>query len=320
MQLGNIEVLNPKSLGLHEEHGFTPWLLKNLDCLGEALGIDIAPENRCREVSVGRYIADITAEEAGTGRRIIIENQLRPSDHNHLGQLLTYAAGMEGAIIVWVCHELRDEHRRVLDWLNAQAKGVGFFGIEFEVIKIDDSKPAFRFVNVVRPAEWSDDEGDKSSGENGRFRPFFQALVDEMREQHRFTNARKAQDQRWCSFAAGHSGLLYSAVFAGDKSFRVELYVTTESTNLNKAIFDFLNQRNDEITKEIGHELVWERGEGRRFCRISISMPGTIDDIESWPTLKSWGAEWLLKFRSVFGKYLPEAVAEAKTMLEETKE
>ncbi len=110
---------NPTTLWKHEEHDFTPWLLENLDRLSEALGIELDKSERQREVRVGRYMVDIEAKETGSGRKVVIENQLTASDHSHLGQLLTYAAGREAATVIWLCWELREEHRKALDWLNA---------------------------------------------------------------------------------------------------------------------------------------------------------------------------------------------------------
>lgn len=321
MKLGNIEVLDPKTLGIHEEHQFTPWLLENLNKLGDALGIDFTqdPGEREREVQLGRYILDIQATEAGTGRKVIIENQLRPSDHSHLGQLLTYATLSEGSIIVWVCHELRDEHRRVLDWLNSRLKGVGFFGVEFEVIKIDGSNPAFRFVTVVRPPEWEEIEATVSGDvQVSSYKLFFQPLIDELRTQHKFTNARIAQDQSWYSFAAGYSGLSYSAVFvATTQSFRVELYLQTKQARVNKAIYDGLEAHKDEIENNLGIKLEWDRGGNKQYARISTSTAGGIAETEGHPALRTWAVEWLLKFKKVFGNYLPDIVDEAKERLGE---
>lgn len=36
---------------------------------------------------------DVFASETGTDRKIIIENQLEDTNHDHLGKLITYASG-----------------------------------------------------------------------------------------------------------------------------------------------------------------------------------------------------------------------------------
>lgn len=322
MQLGTIETIDPKTLGIHEEHQFTPWLLENLDRLGTEIGIDFStdPNDRKREVYLGRYILDIEAREDGAGgRKVIIENQLRPSDHSHLGQLLTYATLSEGSIIVWVCHQLREEHRRVLDWLNTKIQGVSFFGVEFEVIRIDGSNPAFRFITVVRPPEWEPSEAVETGDERpSPYRKFFQPLIDDLREKHRFTNARKAQEQSWYSFAAGHGGVSYSVAFGSSpKSIRVELYLQTLRADLNKAIFDGLFTRKEEIEKSLGNALNWDRGGNKQYARISISTPGAIADEKNHDILRGWATEWLIKFKKSFGEHLPGIVNEARERLEE---
>lgn len=67
--------------------------------------------------------------EDPNGRPIIIENQLEATDHNHLGQLIVYASGLEAAVVVWLTPRFRDEHRRALDWLNERTdENVYFLG------------------------------------------------------------------------------------------------------------------------------------------------------------------------------------------------
>ena len=84
----------------HEAYDFTPWLAMNIGELGEALGMDLGEPRT--EVSVGGYSLDILATDLSSSKPVIIENQLGTTDHTHLGQLLTYAAGLDGGTVVWV--------------------------------------------------------------------------------------------------------------------------------------------------------------------------------------------------------------------------
>ncbi len=136
----------------HEARDFTPWLADHLDLLGEQLGL--ALQLREREYPVGRYSLDLLLEDA-QGRRVIVENQFGQTDHDHLGKLLTYCAGTEAEVVIWISESLTEEHVAALEWLNeSTVSGVGFFGVELELLKIDDSKPAPHFKVAVQPNEW----------------------------------------------------------------------------------------------------------------------------------------------------------------------
>ncbi len=136
----------------HEAHDFTPWLAENLELLGEELELSL--QLKAREHAVGRYSLDLLLEDA-QGRTVIVENQFGPTDHDHLGKLLTYCAGTEADVVVWISETLTEEHVAALEWLNeSTVAGVGFFGVELELVKIDDSKPAPHFRVLVKPNEW----------------------------------------------------------------------------------------------------------------------------------------------------------------------
>ena len=178
-----------------------------------------------REAGVGSFSLDILAKDLGTNKNVIIENQLTPTDHDHLGKLITYASFYKATIIVWIASSFRDEHRQALEWLNQRTDGETLcFGIEPEVIQIDDSKPACQFNLIVSPNDWQKGPippQSEPSDRVQRYKVFFQALIDEMREKHSFTNARKGQYQSWYSFASGYSGVTYGFSFALNKRARV---------------------------------------------------------------------------------------------------
>lgn len=136
----------------HEATDFTPWLAENLGLLGGELGL--ALELRKREHPVGRYSLDLLLEDA-QGRVVIVENQFGQTDHDHLGKLLTYCAGTDAQVVIWLAESLTDEHAAALEWLNDNsAEGVDFFGVELELLRIDGSSPAPHFRVVVQPNEW----------------------------------------------------------------------------------------------------------------------------------------------------------------------
>lgn len=151
--LGRVEEAGLREAWAHEAHQFTPWLLDNLDDLSEAIGIRLEAEDS--EVSVGAFFADIIARDVHTGARVLIENQLECSDHMHLGQILTYLAGLDAKIVVWIASEFREPHLSALRWLNDSTDdGFAFFAVKLKVIRIADSPLAPVFDVLVRPNGW----------------------------------------------------------------------------------------------------------------------------------------------------------------------
>lgn len=112
------EITDLRSIWKNEATDFTPWLADddNISILGDALGLDISVDEQ--ESPVGDFSVDIFAKETGTDRKIIIENQLEDTNHDHLGKLITYASGKSADIIVWVVKHAREEHRSAIEWLN----------------------------------------------------------------------------------------------------------------------------------------------------------------------------------------------------------
>ena len=221
--LATIERMELREVWSDEAAEFTPWLAENISVLGEALSMDLEVE--AREASVGGYALDILARDVESNRQVVIENQLGATDHDHLGKLLTYAAGFDANVIVWVAKNFRDEHREALDLLNRRTgEDTEFFGIEVELWRIDDSRPAVNFNLVATPNEWRREtvrnvrRPSNVSRKGGRYREFFQELMDTLREEHNFTGARRAQPKHWHFFPAGHAQRArYRADFAQGK-------------------------------------------------------------------------------------------------------
>lgn len=235
---------------------------------------------------------------------------MEPTDHRHLGQLLTYAAGLDAAVIVWISPQVREEHREALDWLNRHTDDrIEFFGVALEAIRIDASKPAIQFRLVAFPNAWTKKvaaANDREVSEKRlRYQQFFQTVIDELRETHRFTNARAAQTMSWYAFASGTRGLTYNMAFASGARLRAELYIDVGDATRNKAIFDALAARKDEIELKTG-PLDWERLDQRRACRISLVRPDTTieDAAMRADEMREWLVQALLKMKSVFGPLL----------------
>jgi hypothetical protein len=304
---GVLKRVDLREVWLNEARQFTPWLADNIVVLGDALGLDL--ELVRREAPVGDFSVDLLARDLGSNRPVIIENQLAATDHDHLGKLLTYAAGYNAGVVVWLAPELRDEHRQALDWLNLHTdEGLDFYGVLAEVLRIDDSRPAFSFRPVAFPNEWRKSRKPQSEQPSERreaYRAFFQSLIDELRERHNFTGARVAQPQNWCNFASGTSGTNYAASFALRKQVRTEVYLCMPEQQTNKTIFDALEKEKVAIEAEFGEPLRWERLDERTASRISLYRPGSIDDDpDTLKEIQAWAIDCLLRFRKVFGPRL----------------
>ena len=144
--LDKLKKVELRDVWLHEALDFTRWLSEepNLAILSSAVGIEL--ELIETESSVGSFNVDIYAREAGTGRKVIIENQLEDTNHDHLGKVITYAAGKGAEVVVWVVARARDEHRQAIEWLNQHTDSdFGFFLVEIELWSIGDSlRPALQ--------------------------------------------------------------------------------------------------------------------------------------------------------------------------------
>ena len=308
VELARIDKVDLREVWSNEAADFTPWLQKNINQLGDALGMDLEVDER--EAPVGTFSLDLLARD-GSGRPVIIENQLGTTDHTHLGQILTYAAGHNASVIVWIAKEFRDEHRAALDFLNSRTGGdTEFFGVGVELWKIEGSRAAVNFDLVVTPNEWSKRAVGKRVGvatERGeKYRLFFQPLMDTLREKHEFTRARKAQPQSWYSFSSGTSWFTYGANFTANGRARVELYIDSTDRERNKLAFDKLEQQKTVLESEL-KPLEWERLENRRASRISTLRPGSIDDNqETLEEVNQWMIDRLLAFKRVFGPRLAE--------------
>ena len=317
VDLSKIEEVDLQEIWSHEAREFTPWLAKeeNLSQLGEALRLDL--ELQEQESSVGTFKLDLLAHDRDSSQPVIIENQLTETDHTHLGQILTYAAGHDAGTIVWIAKKFRDEHRAALDYLNSRTgEDTKFFGVVVEVWKIDNSRPAVNFDLVATPNEWHKESvgkpGDgRTSERKERYRAFLQRLVDMLREEHRFTNAKKASAVSWKSFSAGPglSGVTYNVSFARGGEVRVEVYIDRDK-EWNEELFDRLDERKGDIESKLGDEsLSWERLDDKRACRIAAIRDGTIDDgPERLEEILEWMTERLLAFKKVFGPELAELV------------
>ncbi len=265
-KLGQLNKVDLRTVWASESSDFTPWLAKseNLKLLGDAIGIELELESTEKEV--GSFSADILCKDTSTGDWVVIENQLEKTDHKHLGQVFTYAAGLKASTMVWVTARFTDEHRAALDWLNEITdERVNFFGLEVELWQIGDSPIAPKFNVVSKPNDWSRDIVAGASGKRSELSEskklqlrFWSAFREYVLERETSIKPTKALPQNWMNIGIGRSGFNLSAVASmydsqtnsyNRQEIRAELVITgSKSTIYYKA----LQAPVDEIEADFG--------------------------------------------------------------------
>lgn len=308
MRLATVERIDPRKVWESEPKEFTPWLRDNISVLSEAVGLDLEVVES--EGAVGEFRVDIVAKDLGSGRLVVIENILGETDHDHLGKLLTYAAGQNARAAILIATDFRDEHAKTLEWLNDISRGDPlFFGVKIEVLKIENSPPAPDFEVVVEPEDWSADASPGLSPKQKAYQEFFTSLLQKVRERRPgFTSAKKGLPQNWFNFGTGRSGFSYLVAFTKQSRMRVDLSIDMGDASKNKTAFErFLSQK-ESIEKEMGRKLEWERLEGYRLSRIAAYFePVTIDSPpEDLQNAMEWAVETLMQFDTVFRRRIAE--------------
>jgi len=313
MKVGSLTSVPIREVWKDEARDLTPWLADNPGLLADVLGLELELEGQ--EVSVGPFSADLLLRDVSTGQLVVVENMINPTDHDHLGKVITYAAGLEAHHVVLLAERFRPEHRSALTWLNMiSGDDYSFFGISLEVWRIADSAPAPRLRVEVQPHDWARTvRSTAGSGPTDRqmlYREFWATVLPEIHTAYPgWSRASKPQKQPWMNFPAGRSGLAFVGAFARqDKEsvLRAELYIDTGSQEENKELFDELQAKGQLIEEAIGEELSWERLDDRRASRVALYCPvaAAVTDRELWPEIRPWLVEALGRMRDSFGPYL----------------
>ena len=307
--LGKLLKIELRDIWMSESSDFTPWLAReeNLLTLGETLGLEL--ELEAQERSVGPFRADILCKDIGTNAWVLIENQLERTDHSHLGQLLTYASGLEAVTIIWIAARFTEEHRSTLDWLNRITdETFRFFGVEVELWRIGDSPAAPRFNVVSKPNNWNKlvtqaaraiDESELSDIRALQL-AYWGALGDVlMAKGGPLARERRPQPQSWMSYAIGRSGFGLNASMSRPKrQIRAELYISNPHA---KAFFSLLRQQKTEIETELGYTLDWDELPEGKDTRISTPLNDIdLENREDWIRQHDWLVTRLNQFYRVF--------------------
>ncbi|MER5626433.1 DUF4268 domain-containing protein [Streptosporangium sp. NPDC002544] len=288
--LSRLTPVDPREVWRHEARDFTPWLLENADVLGEELGMDLVL--KVAEHPVGGFLLDLIGVDEATNERVIVENQLTPTDHAHLGQLLTYAGGTAPTNVVWLATMFRDEHRAALEWLNARTdENTRFFGVEIRLVRVVDSPPAPMFRVVAQPNDWGKQVKRASSANatsrNLTYQQFWARFLDRTHsERTGWTRARKPPAQNWFEMPTGVTGFYYTVSFSR-QGLRSELYLAAEAA-INEHALAALIANQDQLETAYGGQLTYEPLPDKIACRVADYRSGSIDQASDWDAYFDW--------------------------------
>ncbi len=300
--LGRIQHVPLREVWQNEASSFTPWLLQNEDVLSDLLGIDITLERR--EEAVGRFSLDLIGRNNDDGSTVIVENQLEGTDHSHLGQLLTYAGGLDAHTIIWVASDFRDEHRAALDWLNrVTGEDTHFYGVIVRAIRIGDSIPAPDLSLVVEPNDFGKTVKARSESrwleERGvKYQEFWVQVIERLKDKFPDFTSRKPPTRQYFGLSTDYSAC-YRTIAFGRSKIKVEFYLGSSDEAVNSARFEALYERKTEIETEFGGQLSWEELEGRKAARIAFYREGSILNEGDWESYFIWIDEYFTKFSAI---------------------
>lgn len=308
-QLGRLQPVDLRSLWTDEARAFTPWLAEpdNLRLLGEAFGMDL--ELVRTESEVGSFYADVVCRDTADGSHVLIENQLERTDHTHLGQILTYAAGLDAVTVVWIAKRFHEAHRAALDWLNEHTvERVQFFGLEIEAYRIGDSAPAPKFQVVARPNGWSREAPVRASSAHGETQDqqlrFWQGFREYCSARELPFKPIKAQAQNWMDFSIGKTGFALVAAIssASGGEIRAEFIVRNAEQD-----FGLFATEREDIDQELGSEVRWSVSDQKKSAKIFFAKPVDPSDEASWPDQYDWLIDRLAHLHLVFAERVKRA-------------
>lgn len=285
-----------------ESADFTPWLAENenIKLLADSLGLELEIEEQEKEI--GPFRADILCKDSLDDNWVLIENQIAKTDHIHLGQLMTYAAGLDAVTIIWIAEKFTDEHRAALDWLNDITDDkFAFFGIEVELWRIDDSAIAPKFNIVSKPNDWIKPRPSLTKHQQSQLNYWTEFKT--YMESHGSIRCQKPRPQRSMIYSIGRSGFNLKAIISSwnsvteeyEPEIRVELKIDSPKPDEH---FDLLKSEKEQIEDKIDLPITWHNPEGVRSRRIYVRTDANmLDSSKQFEWLKTY----LEKFRNVFG-------------------
>lgn len=305
-QLGKLVRVDLRKVWEHEARDFSGWLVKdeNLALLSEELGIEI--ELVGTEQSSGRFEIDILAKETNSGDYIIIENQLEPTNHDHLGKVITYAAGYDAKYIIWIVKDVLDEHQKAIEWLNEHLDdSISCFLIKIEVWQIGDSKPAPRFEVISLKNNWvatlkKSVESEELSANQLKQQEFWTALKENFQSRDKEMSVQTPGPKHWLNFSLG-SSFCHPCLTINSK----ENFVSCDLWTNNKEFLVFLQEREEKIQEDLGISFNWWEANKTGGLRIRLYVEDVYDQ-SKFSNSFDWLYTTVKLFQKVFKKNIDE--------------
>ena len=301
MKLGKLEKVDLREVWKHEASDFSSWLAEkdNLSLLSDEIGIDICLIQT--EAKVGKFNVDILAEEENTGKKIVIENQLEPTDHDHLGKIITYASGYDAEIIIWIVKSVRDEHKQAVDWLNEHTdEKINIFAIKMEVWRIGESLCAPKFQIISKPNDWAKAVQSELSSVKMLQLEFWTKFKEYTQDNNLKIKVRKPYPQHWNDISFGFSEANVTlTVNSQSNLIGCEIYIHN-----SKSLFHALESNKEKIQEELNATLEWHELPDKKASRIKLFFDGDISETDNWEEYFSWLSTQALAFQEVFSKHI----------------
>lgn len=306
-QLGRFKEVPVRELWKNEQYDFSTWLAKseNIEYLNNILGLTL--DDVKTEEYVGSYRCDLVAKDEASNIKVVIENQLEATNHDHLGKIITYASGLDAQVICWIVTEAREEHRSAIEWLNNHTTSdVDFFLIEIHAYKIGDSLPAPMFEVIEKPNDFikSGKNNDSTAGlgkSNIFCLEFWEKFNTLIIEKGKPFNVRKATPDHWYDIAVGSTSCHMQITLSNiEHRIGISLYIPN-----NKILYRKLEENRPEIDEQIQYDLKWINNEDIKTSKIITYIDGLdFDNQENYPELMRKTIEIVVEMRKIFKKYL----------------
>lgn len=307
MKLGKLKEVDIRKVWAHEQYDFSKWLAgeENIKELGDTLNLSLTDVET--EKFVGNYRCDILCKDEITGKVVLIENQLEATNHDHLGKIITYASGLDAAVVVWIVSFAREEHASAIEWLNKHTDDeLSFFLIEVHAYTIGDSDPAPMFKIIEQPNDFVKSvktiskNSDMSDAERNRLE-FWTQLNEVLDQRDKPFNKRKATTDHWYSIAMGSSECHISIDLVNkEHKIRVGVWIAA-----NKDLYDHFYANKEAIEDICGFELNWDRLDNKKASLACTYIQGLdFDKQDNYPELINKAIDLVLVLKKAFMPFL----------------